>query len=61
MPGVIHQYKLEDTLSVEEAVLKYRSNPAVEYAEPNYLYRLQTIPNDAQFDTLGGSITPVRP
>ncbi|BFU89604.1 MAG: hypothetical protein NTAFB01_07910 [Nitrospira sp.] len=51
---MIHQYKLEDTLSVDEAVLKYRSNPAVEYAEPNYLYRLKTIPSDAQFGTLWG-------
>ena len=52
--GVIHQYKLEGALSVEEAVVKYRSNPAVEYAEPNYLYRLQTIPSDAQFGSLWG-------
>jgi subtilisin family serine protease len=49
---VIHQYKLEGALSVEEAVLKYRSDPAVEYAEPNYLYWLKTIPGDAQFDSL---------
>ena len=52
--GMIHQYKLEDTLSVDEAVLKYRSHPAVEYAEPNYLYWLKTIPSDAQFGTLWG-------
>lgn len=51
---VIHQYKLDGTMSVDEAVLKYRSNPAIEYAEPNYLYWLKTIPNDAQFDTLWG-------
>ena len=50
----IHQYKLEGALSVDEAVSKFRSHPAVEYAEPNYLYRLQTIPSDAQFDTLWG-------
>jgi len=52
--GVIHQYKLQGALSVDEAVLMYRSNPAVEYAEPNYLYQLQAIPSDAQFDTLWG-------
>ncbi|MBS0184295.1 MAG: S8 family serine peptidase [Nitrospira sp.] len=51
---VIHQYKVEGALSVDEAVLKYRSNPAVEYAEPNYLYSLQAIPTDAQFGTLWG-------
>jgi len=52
--GVIHQYKLDGTLSVDEAVAKYQHNPAVEYAEPNYLYQLQAIPDDAQFDTLWG-------
>lgn len=52
--GVIHQYKLGGTLSVDDAVLKYQSNPAVEYAEPNYLYQLQAIPDDALFDTLWG-------
>lgn len=52
--GVIHQYKLDGALSVDEAVLKYQNNPAVEYAEPNYLYQLQAIPNDTQFGTLWG-------
>jgi len=52
--GVIHQYKLEGAVSVDEAVSKFRSNPAVEYAEPNYLYWLTTIPNDAQFGSLWG-------
>ncbi|MEZ4244194.1 MAG: S8 family serine peptidase [Nitrospira sp.] len=51
---VIHQYKLDGALSVDEAVLKYRRDPAVEYAEPNYLYWLQIIPNDTQFDSLWG-------
>jgi len=50
----IHQYKLEGALSVDEAVSKFRSHPAVEYAEPNYLYWLTTIPNDAQFGSLWG-------
>ena len=51
---VIHQYKLDGALSVDEAVLKYRNNPNVEYAEPNYLYQLQIIPNDTQFGSLWG-------
>ena len=51
---VIHQYKLDGALSVDEAVLKFRSNPAIEYAEPNYLYWIKTIPSDAQFETLWG-------
>jgi subtilisin family serine protease len=52
--AMVHQYKLEGAMSVDEAVLKYRNNPAVEYAEPNYLYSLQAIPADAQFGTLWG-------
>lgn len=52
--GVIHHYKLEGGLSVEEAVAKYRSHPAVEYSEPNYLYWQMAIPNDSQFGTLWG-------
>lgn len=51
---VVHHYKLDGTLSVEEAVAKYRSNPAVEYAEPNYLYWTKAIPSDTQFGTLWG-------
>ena len=51
---VIHQYTLDGALSVDEAVLKYRRDPAVEYAEPNYLYWLQIIPNDTQFGSLWG-------
>nr|WP_086426632.1 S8 family serine peptidase [Nitrospira cf. moscoviensis SBR1015] len=52
--SVIHQYKLDGTLSVDEAVAKYRNNPAVEYAEPNYLYWATTIPSDAKFETQWG-------
>ncbi|MBS0152544.1 MAG: S8 family serine peptidase [Nitrospira sp.] len=50
----IHRYKLDGTLSVDEAVSKYRNNPAIEYAEPNYLYWTKTIPSDAKFETLWG-------
>jgi subtilisin family serine protease len=50
----IHQYKLAGALSVDDAIQKYRSNPAVEYAEPNYLYWPKMIPDDAQFGTLWG-------
>lgn len=52
--GVIHQYKLDGALSVDEAVVQYQRNPAVEYAEPNYLYQLHVLPNDAQLGTLWG-------
>ncbi|SFF95663.1 thermitase . Serine peptidase. MEROPS family S08A [Planifilum fulgidum] len=37
--------------SVEQAVKEYEKNPNVEYAEPNYIYRIQWIPNDTYFSS----------
>jgi subtilisin family serine protease len=50
----IHHLKLGKGVNVEDALAKYRQSPAVEYAEPNYIYRLTGIPNDTQFTTLWG-------
>ncbi|MBM4130385.1 hypothetical protein FJ250_05070, partial [bacterium] len=41
-------------LEVEEAVAKYRGDPAIEYLEPNYLWQADVIPNDARFGELWG-------
>lgn len=42
--------RLPEGVSVKEAIQQYMENPAVEYAEPNYLYRIQeTFPNDTYF------------
>jgi len=40
--------------SVEDAVAALRSNPAVAYAEPNYLYRADAAPNDPRYAQLWG-------
>jgi len=40
--------------SVEDAVAALRSNPAVAYAEPNYLYRADSVPNDPRYGQLWG-------
>ena len=45
----IHRIKLPETMSVEEAVLIYESSPFVEYAEPNYLWYPDVMPNDRFF------------
>jgi subtilisin family serine protease len=50
----IHHLKLGKDVNVEDALAKYRQSPAVDYAEPNYIYRLTSIPNDTQFTTLWG-------
>ncbi len=34
---------------VEELVKQYRSNPNVEYAEPNYIFRAHMVPNDTYY------------
>lgn len=53
-PSKIHHLKLGKGVNVEDALAKYRQSPAVDYAEPNYIYRLTSIPNDTQFTTLWG-------
>lgn len=39
---------------VREIIKKYRENPLVEYAEPNYIYETLAIPNDPYFRDLWG-------
>lgn len=50
----LHHLKLYPGVAVEDAVSKYQLSPAVEYAEPNYLYQASAIPNDTLFTTLWG-------
>ena len=47
--GRIHHLRLPENLSVEEALAQYRSDPDIEFAEPNYLLTSQGVPNDASF------------
>jgi len=49
-----HHLKLNPGVVVEDAVSQYQQSPAVEYAEPNYLYQVAMIPNDPQFTLLWG-------
>ena len=41
--------KLPKGLSVKDAIIQYMSDPNVEYAEPNYIIRASSIPNDTYF------------
>ena len=45
---------LDPSISVKEAVKRLRSNPNVEYAEPNYIYKIHYTPNDPLFNQLWG-------
>jgi subtilisin family serine protease len=41
--------KLSNGVSVQQAIKAYQANPAVEYAEPNYIVKAAAIPDDAKF------------
>ena len=51
--GVQH-IKLSVGMPVEEAVSRYKEDPNVVYAEPNYILRASVIPNDPDFVNLWG-------
>ena len=40
--------------TVRDAVAKLEADPAVEFAEPNYVYHLDSVPNDSFFSRLWG-------
>lgn len=46
--------KLPKKVSVEQALNYYRNLPEVEYAEPNYVRKLQSIPDDSKFSNQWG-------
>ncbi len=48
VPNLEH-VKLPQGLSVRDGIIKYMSDPTVEYAEPNYIRRASVTPNDPFF------------
>jgi thermitase len=51
----IHVIKLPSNMKVEDALKKYRNDPNVEYAEPNYIIKkLETTPNDPYYPSQWG-------
>jgi uncharacterized repeat protein (TIGR01451 family) len=50
----IHHIKFKKNLSIEEAITLYRTDPDVDYAEPNYLLTIVAVPNDIYFPYLWG-------
>jgi len=47
-PSLFH-IKVPPSIGTEKAIDKLMSNPNVEYAEKNYIYHAETIPNDPHF------------
>lgn len=52
----IRKVRLPEEMTVAQAVALYRSDPDVVFAEPNYRYRLQAVPNDSMMDQLWGLV-----
>ena len=46
----VEYWQLPDTITTAEALELLKGLPAVDHAEPNYLYSLQMLPNDAHFN-----------
>ena len=52
----ISRVKVPDDMTVDQAVALYNHRPDVLYAEPNYRYRLQALPDDPQMHQLWGLV-----
>lgn len=52
--GPMAVVRLRGKTKVEEAVRQFESDPDVEYAQPNYIYRTQAAPNDPLYGQLWG-------
>jgi subtilisin family serine protease len=50
----LHHVKLGPGVGVKQAIERYRRNPRVLYAEPNWIVRAVAAPNDANFGQLWG-------
>ncbi len=46
--------KIPENISLSDALSKYRQNKNVIYAEPNYVYKKDTIPDDKDYNKLWG-------
>lgn len=48
----VRRIKFPPDISVKDAITLYETNPMVEYAEPNYIIKLCSMPNDPRMDLL---------
>lgn len=46
----VHRYRLPAGTAVADAIAALRNDPRIDYAEPNWLYYLDAIPNDPFYD-----------
>ena len=57
---MLRLHRVRTPLPVEEAIRRYRENPAVAYAQPNYLAWPSLIPNDPFYDNFAGTPTDLQ-
>jgi len=50
----VYKIKFDENVDIEKIAEEYRKDPNVEYAHPNYIPVLHTIPNDSYFDLQWG-------
>ncbi len=50
----IYLIKVEEDIDVEEAVEAYSDDPNVEYAEPNFIMKINAVPNDSNYSEMWG-------
>lgn len=52
-PGIsVSLYRIISEITVEETLQKCRDSSIIEYAEPNYIYHMDEVPNDPRFREL---------
>lgn len=56
----VYRYQLPPSLNVAEAIRRLSADPRVEYAEPNYLYYLDAVPNDSFYDNYNAVATDLQ-
>ena len=54
LPSSLQLVRVPQGMTVEQALEDYRKDPEVDYAEPNFVYQLQAMPNDPSFGQLWG-------
>ena len=50
----LHLLEAKQKMSVKDIIKLYSKNPDVQYVEPNYIYRVDEIPNDPKYTNLWG-------
>ncbi|MBM4240634.1 MAG: peptidase S8/S53 subtilisin kexin sedolisin [Euryarchaeota archaeon] len=53
VPG-LQLVKIPETIKIQDAIARYQQNPDVLYAESNYKFRTEVIPNDSYYSSLWG-------